>query len=69
MENRNNPTWEERKNQNPQNDSNSRGSKEETGNELKPDNRLKDGTNDFENGDQEPTSEKSTGVGSQEPGE
>jgi hypothetical protein len=60
MDNKNNQTWEEHKNQNPENEA--RGSKEETNNQQQPDNRLKDGTNDFENGDQEPTSEKSSGT-------
>ena len=40
-------------------------SKEETSNEQSPDNRLKDGTNDFQNGDQEPTSERSSDNGNQ----
>lgn len=55
---RNTQNWEEHKNQNPREES--RGSKEETSNEQSPDNRLKDGTNDFQNGDQEPTSERSS---------
>ena len=56
---RNNQPWEEHKNQTPQKQDESRGSKEET-NQPRPDNRLKDGTNDFENGDQEPTSEENS---------
>ncbi|HWI93955.1 MAG TPA: hypothetical protein VNT20_21925 [Flavisolibacter sp.] len=59
---RNNQNWEEHKNQNPREES--RGSKEETRNEQ-PDNRLKDGTNDFQNGDQEPTSERSSDLGNE----
>lgn len=55
---RNTQSWEEHKNQNP--NEKSRGSKEETSKEQAPDNRLKDGTNDFQNGDQEPTSERSS---------
>lgn len=55
---RNTQNWEEHKNQNPT--EKSRGSKEQTSNEQTPDNRLKDGTNDFVNGDQEPTSERSS---------
>ena len=39
--------------------------KEETSNQQSPDNRLKDGTNDFQNGDQEPTSERSSDIGNQ----
>lgn len=54
---RNNPNWEEHKNQNTQNEV--RGSKEEANDQQSPDNRLKDGTNDFQSGDQEPTSEGS----------
>ena len=57
---RNNPNWEEHKNQNKPDEV--RGGKEETNDQQSPDNRLKDGTNDFQNGDQEPTSEKSGDV-------
>lgn len=57
---KNNQAWEEHKNQTPQRDSS--GSKENVSNEETPDNRLKDGTNDFQNGDQEPTSERSSGM-------
>ena len=54
MNNRNTPNWEEHKNQDPQ-QKGSVGSKEEV-NKLKPEDHLNDGTNDLQNGDQEPTS-------------
>jgi hypothetical protein len=57
-DNRNDPNWEEHKNQAPQ--QNTEGGKQQTNDALKPDNRLTDGTNDFANGDQEPTSESSS---------
>ena len=57
-DNRNNQNWEEHKNVAPQ--QNSEGGKQQTNDPLKPDNRLNDGTNDYENGDQEPTSENSS---------
>lgn len=50
MDNRNNPSWEEHKNQDPQQNE-GRGTKEEANTE-RPDNRLKDGTNDLQSGDQ-----------------
>ena len=53
---RNDPNWEKHKNQPPDQDKELRGSKEAAGNDPK--NRLKDGTNDFQNGDQNETSEK-----------
>lgn len=56
MDNRNNSNWEEHKNQDPQ--QKGTGSKEDV-NSLKPEDRLKDGTNDLENGDQDPSSENS----------
>lgn len=56
-ENRNAPNWEEHKNQPAETGA---GSKQETESNERPGNRLNDGTNDFENGDQEPTSEKSS---------
>jgi hypothetical protein len=52
------PSWEEHKNQTPQQDI--EGSKKETIEQQRPQERLKDGTNDFQNGDQEPTSERSS---------
>jgi hypothetical protein len=58
QDNRNNPNWEEHKNQEPQ--QSEKGSKEQTVEQERPGNRLTDGTNDFENGDQEPTSEQSS---------
>lgn len=65
-ENRNNQTWEEHKNQTPQKENEGRGSKEETSNQDRPGDRLKDGTNDFVNGDQEPTSEKPSDSGEEQ---
>jgi hypothetical protein len=56
MDNRNNPNWEEHKNQDPR--QKGTGSKEDV-NSLKPEDRLKDGTNDLQNGDQDPSSENS----------
>ena len=50
-ENRNNPAWEQHKNQDPQ-QNRGRGTKEEVSNPQKPENHLKDGTNDLQNGDQ-----------------
>jgi hypothetical protein len=35
----------------------------QTGSDMKPQDRLNDGTNDFQNGDQEPTSERSSKEG------
>lgn len=64
---KNNQVWEEHKNQTPQ-QNNDRGSKENITNEQNPGNRLKDGTNDFQNGDQEPTSERSSGMNDQSQG-
>lgn len=60
-DNRNNSNWEEHKNQKPQQNNQERGSKEEISDEKAPQDRLNDGTNDFKNGDQEPTSENSSG--------
>ena len=57
MDNRNNPNWEERKNQDPQ-EKGSVGSKEDV-NSLKPKDHLNDGTNDLQNGDQDPSSASS----------
>ena len=53
---RNNQTVEEQKTDPRQN---SEANKENTSGKDKPQDRLKDGTNDFANGDQEPMSEKS----------
>lgn len=61
---KNNQVWEDHKNQTPQQDNQARGTKENVSNE-KPDDRLKDGTNDFQNGDQEPSSERSSGMSDQ----
>jgi len=55
MDNRNSADWQDHKNQDAQ-QKGSAGSKEEV-NKLKPQDHLKDGTNDLQNGDQEPTSE------------
>lgn len=55
-----NQNWKEHKNQTPQQNNEARGSKEETSNQQTPGNRLKDGTNDFQNGDQNETSESSS---------
>jgi hypothetical protein len=57
-DNRSNQSGEEQKEQTPQ--KNREGDKQQANDSLKPDNRLNDGTNDFENGDQEPTSENSS---------
>jgi hypothetical protein len=62
---KNNQTWEEHKNQNPENEV--RGSKEQANDQQNPGNKLKDGTNDFQNGDQEPTSERSSDLKDQSP--
>ena len=68
-DNRNNPTWEEHKNQDSQQNQ-GRGTKEEVNNQQKPENHLKDGTNDLQNGDQssnlgEPSERASTDTPSQ----
>lgn len=57
-DNRNNTDWKEHKNQNPQ--VQGRGAKEDAGTQNTPDDRLKDGTNDLQNGDQNEASQKST---------
>jgi len=51
MDNRNKPGWEEHKNQDPKQNE-GRGTKEEVSGE-RPSNRLKDGTNDLQSGDQD----------------
>ena len=50
-DNRNNPNWEQHKNQGPD-QNRERGTKEEVGNQQKPEDHLKDGTNDLQSGDQ-----------------
>ncbi len=50
-DNRNNPTWEKHKNQDPKQNQ-ERGTKEEASNQQKPEDHLKDGTNDLQSGDQ-----------------
>jgi hypothetical protein len=57
-ESKNKQNWEEHKNQTPQ--QGSEGSKKEINEQQRPQERLKDGTNDFQNGDQEPTSERAS---------
>jgi hypothetical protein len=57
-DNRNNQNREEQKEQTSQ--QNREADKQQANDSLKPDNRLTDGTNDFQNGDQEPTSENSS---------
>jgi hypothetical protein len=57
---KNNQAWEEHKNQTSQTSSGTHGSKGNANTEQNPDNRLKDGTNDFQNGDQDLTSERSS---------
>jgi hypothetical protein len=63
-DNRNSPSWEEHKNQDIQQNED-RGSKEEVSNEQRPKDRLKDGTNDLQSGDQDSNlgepSERSSG--------
>jgi hypothetical protein len=49
-DNRNNPNWEQRKNQDPKKNE-ERGTKEEVSNQQKPEDHLKDGTNDLQSGD------------------
>lgn len=56
---RNKPGWEEHKNQGPRKkDDEGRGSVEEVGKQT-PQDRLKDGTSDFQNGDQDDLGEAS----------
>ena len=50
-DNRNNPSWEQHKNQDPKKKQ-ERGTKEEAGNQQRPEDHLKDGTNDLQSGDQ-----------------
>ena len=50
-DNRNNPNWEQHKNQDPDQNQ-ERGTKEEVSSEQKPEHHLKDGTNDLQSGDQ-----------------
>lgn len=68
-DNRNNPDWEQHKNQDPQ-QNRGRGTKEEVSNQQKPEDHLNDGTNDLQNGDQssnlgEPSEKSSTDNSSQ----
>lgn len=57
---RHNPSWEEHKNQGPRKkEEEGRGSVEEVGGKQTPPARLKDGTNDFQNGDQDDLGEAS----------
>ena len=68
-DNRNNPDWEQHKNQDPQQNS-GRGTKEEVSNQQQPEDHLNDGTNDLQNGDQssnlgEPSEKSSTDNSSQ----
>lgn len=58
-ENRNSQEWKEHKNQPSSQDNQSRGSKEDANDEQRPKDRLNDGTNDFQNGDQDKASETS----------
>ena len=51
-DNRANLNWEERKNQDPKKNE-GRGSKEEVNEQQRPQDRLKDGTNDLQSGDQD----------------
>ena len=50
-DNRNNPAWEQHKNQDPKQNQ-ERGTKEEVRNQQKPEDHLKDGTNDLQSGEQ-----------------
>lgn len=64
IDKRNNENRQEQKDQSTQQVKET-SSQEETSSEQSPGNRLKDGTNDFKNGDQEPTSERSSDMGNQ----
>ena len=67
MTNHGNENREKHESQTAQQDKGFRGSEEQKANQPSPDNRLKDGTNDFQNGDQEPTSERSSDKKDQSP--
>ena len=55
-DNRNNPNWEDHKNQDKEQNSGEYGTKQPAGSAGAPDDRLKDGTNDLANGDENPAS-------------
>ena len=57
-----NPNSPNRQTENAQQNFENKGLNEQTTNENKPHDRLKDGTNDFVNGDQEENSENSSDV-------
>ena len=58
-ETKNNQEWKEHKNHPSPQNSQTPGSKEEVHDRQRPQDRLKDGTNDYENGDQDAASETS----------
>ena len=57
----NNKETDQDKNQSIRQENPTAGNKQDTGGQQKPDDRLKDGTNDFQNGDQNETSRGEAG--------
>ena len=58
-DNRNTQEWKEHKNKPSFQNNQTPGSKEETNDQQRPQDRLNDGTNDYQNGDQDKSSETS----------